>query len=162
MNNSTSPRQMPITAIGNGILYRAIVSLPSHMTERDQPLQERIVFFESPSSEGCCQYLEELLAKVWCIDTDGWCDSGYIYNVHSADELRRNSYSGSDQPADLKLFEVGAGGNGIYAVGPDQIHYARGHGVDLFVTPRVAARLREALDIIELLYAAEARSRKAP
>lgn len=159
MNSSSKYSEMPITAIGNGILYRAVVSLPSHMTERDQPLQERIVFFEAPSIEGRVRYLEELLAKVWCIDTEGWCESGYIYNIYSADELRRNSFS-SGQANDLQLFETGAGGMGIEVIGSDRIHYARSDRVDLFVTPRVAARLRAALDTIDILYAEEALRRK--
>jgi hypothetical protein len=59
------PKYLPmaVTALGNGVLHRAIVSLPEHMTERDHPMQERIVFFETPSSDTCARHLEQLLVS---------------------------------------------------------------------------------------------------
>lgn len=55
---------------------------------------------------------------------------------------------------ELQLLEIGWRGG----VGPDNVHYARSEDVDLFVTPRVAARLRELLAIVDTLYAAAPRS----
>jgi hypothetical protein len=57
-----------------------------------------------------------------------------------------------DRPAanvtrELQLLETGWGGG----VGPDNAH---SENVDLFVTPRVAARLRELPAIVDALYAA--------
>lgn len=37
-----------ITNLPNGVLYRAIVTLPNYMIEPDQPFEERIVFYEAP------------------------------------------------------------------------------------------------------------------
>ena len=58
-------------------LYRAIVSLPNGLCERDRPMQERIVFFEGPydfmqrSNAGAAEVLEKLLALAWSADTTG-------------------------------------------------------------------------------------------
>lgn len=158
MNDPTSYRQVLIDFVGNGSLHRAIVSPPPHMAEPDQP--ERVVFFEAPFDNGKGAYLEKLLASAWCVDTAGWCESGLIYNIQSAADLRSDSSNRTGTPDDLQLFETGAGGNGLYALGHNRIHYARIDVVDLFVTPRVARRLRDALDTIELLYAEQARLRK--
>lgn len=147
-------KELPITAIANGILYRAMVSLPTFMTDSDRPLQERVVFFESDSMTGCGVYLESLLARAWCIDTANWCEREFIYNVFSVDDLRRNSLC-SGPSNDIQLFEIGAG---VMGIGPNKIHYARAHDVDLFVSPRVARRLRDALDTIDVLYTNEAKS----
>lgn len=148
------PRPLAITSLGNGILHRAIVSLPNHMTERDRPLQERIVFFEAPSSAGAAAHLEQLLAAAWCIDTANWCDNGYIYNINSVNELYAHAFGG-ELTGELRLFEVGAGGD-EFGVGPDRIHYARAWDVDFFVPPRVAGRLLDLSDMIEQLYADKA------
>jgi hypothetical protein len=116
------PKYLPmaVTALGNGVLHRAIVSLPEHMTERDHPMQERIVFFETPSSDTCARHLEQLLAAAWCVDTKEWCENGYIYNVHSAYDMKRDAF-GDAETGELYLFEIGAGGNGEPAVGPQRI-----------------------------------------
>lgn len=150
-----------ITALANGVLYRAIVTLPNFMAERDQPYDERIVFYEAPGKEDYGRHLEALLAKTWCLDTINWCHQGFIYNIYSAEELL-SERSKAGQENDLALFEIGWGGKGIDAVGPEAIHYARKGRVDLFVTPRVARRLQDALDAIDLLYQVDARGRDKP
>lgn len=147
-----------VTLAGNARLYRAIVSLPQSMASG--PFEERIVFFESKSDQSVGAYLESLLERVWCVDTKGWCEDGFIYNINSARELHESSFNDERGPSDLMLFETGAGGDGIEAIGPNRTHYAQADGVDLFVTPRVARRLRDALDAIELARADEARRRK--
>jgi len=158
-----TPRSVPITALGNGVLHRAIVSLPQHMTERDRPLQERIVFFEVPASHrsrgaftssGSGEHLERLLATAWCIDTTNWCENGYLYNINTAQELYGNAF-GHEATGELRLFETGCGGETFPAIGPGRIHYARAGDVDLFVPPRVVTRLRELSDVIEDLYGVE-------
>jgi hypothetical protein len=58
-------RRIPITALGNGVICRAIVSLPASLTEPDRPLQERVVFFEAPARQGAGRHLEKVLASVW-------------------------------------------------------------------------------------------------
>jgi hypothetical protein len=159
MNKPTNYLRQPLTLAGNARLYRAIVSLPQQMA--GEALEERIIFFESKTDQGVGAYLESVLEKVWCIDTKGWCDDGYIYNINSARELHEQSLNDSAGPSDLMLFETGGGGNGIEAIGPNRTHYAQADAVDMFVTPRVARRLRDALDAIELARAGEARRRKA-
>lgn len=144
----------PITVIARGKLMRAFVSLPSGMCEADRPLQERIVFFESTSTDSCARDLEQLLALAWRVDTTNWSDLGYIYNIYSAQEL----LSSGDQASgagELVLLEVGSGGDDPLAVGPDRIHYARSHNIDLFVSPRVNTRLRELMAAVEHLYECE-------
>lgn len=157
MNKPANYLQQPVTLAGNARLYRAIVSLPQHMAS--EALDERIVFFESKTESGVGAYLEELLAKVWCVDTKGWCEDGYIYNINSARELHDQSFNNGG-PSDLMLFETGSGGNGIEAIGPNRTHYAQADTVDMFVTPRVSRRLRDALEAIELARADEARRRQ--
>lgn len=159
MNNPANYLQQPATLAGNARLYRAIVSLPQQMANGS--FDERIVFFESKTEAGVGAHLESLLEKVWCIDTKGWCEDGYIYNINSARELHEQSNNDSAGPNDLMLFETGTGGVGIHAIGPNRTHYAQADVVDMFVTPRVARRLRDALDAIELARADEARRRHA-
>lgn len=84
-----------------------------------------------------------------------------IYNINSARELYEQSLNETNGPSDLMLFETGAGGTGIEAIGPNRTHYAQADTVDMFVTPRVARRLRDALEAIELARSDEARRRKA-
>lgn len=144
-----------ILALANGVLCRAVVSLPSHMAAPDRLYEERYVFFEADDIERAGRYLETLLSNVWCIDTTGWSDKGYIYNIFSVQELKRNSLSIADN--DLQLLETGSGKD---AIGPDRIYYASADQVDLFVTPLVAKRLREALDAIELLHIEKAQRDK--
>lgn len=153
-------RRIPIHALGNGVLHRAIVSLPRHMTERDRPLQERFIFFEAPSRQGACQYLERLLATAWCTDTADWGELGLIYNIDDAAELQRSRY-GADETGELSVLECGCGGDGIEAVGEHRVHYARDRDVDVFTTPRVAVRLRELLAQVDHLYEVEPARRKA-
>lgn len=149
--------RQPVTLAGNARLYRAIVCLPQHMAS--EALDERIVFFESNTEQGVGAYLEDLLAMVWCVDTQGWCEDGYIYNINSARELHAQAFNDGEL-SDLMLFETGAGGEGIEAIGPNRTHYARADSVDMFVTPRVARRLRDALEAIELARADEPRRRQ--
>lgn len=154
---SSGPHSLypPIASLGNGTLHRAIVSLPPRMTEPDRPLQERIVFFESPTGPSRSgEHLEKLLAAAWCVDTTGWCERGFIYNINTAAEQYSYAF-GPESTGELRLFETGRGGEVGLAVVRDRIHYARAADVDLLVSPRVAARLHELSDIIEDLYAAE-------
>jgi hypothetical protein len=67
--------------------------------------------------------------------------------------------SNAGQENDLALFETGWGGKGIDVVAPNGVHYARMGRVDLFVTPRVARRLQDALDAIKLLCQGDARGK---
>lgn len=149
------PAPVSIAGLGNGHLHRAVVALPDAMGERDRGYQERIVFFEAPRLADFAGHLERLLAAAWCIDTRGWCERGFIYNIRSLGELMERPAVGATR--ELQLLEIGWGGG----VGPDNAHYARTDDVDLFVTPRVAARLRELLAIVDTLYAAGPRSEPA-
>ena len=149
MDGLDSP--MPVVALGNGALYRAIVSLPERMAESNRHLQERIVFFEASRLTDPCSRLEKLLALAWCINTEGWCEQGCIYDIETAEDLLGSSYAAVDT-GELRLLEIGAGGD--EAIGPDQVHYARAPEVDLFVTPRVATRLQELLTTVEAMYIA--------
>lgn len=157
MNKPANYLRQPVTLAGNARLYRAIVSLPHHMAS--EALDERIVFFESKTEQGVGAHLEALLAMAWCVDTKGWCEDGFIYNINSARELHEQSFNDGER-SDLMLFETGAGGKGIEAIGPNRTHYARADSVDMFVTPRVAKRLRDALEAIELARADEPRRRE--
>ena len=80
-------RPHPAHYQAHGRLYRAIVSLPDSMCERDRPLQERWVFFDCPGNTNPGERLEALLALAWNTDTTSWCDIGLIYNVSEASEL---------------------------------------------------------------------------
>lgn len=121
-------------------LYRAIVSLPNGLCERDRSMQERIVFFEGPydlmqrSNAGAAEVLEKLLALAWSADTTGWCEDGYIYNI----TRERDVLDESMGEGDTRLLEIGWGGT-------PRIHYAKAEDVDLFVSPRQVGRLRAAL-----------------
>jgi hypothetical protein len=158
----SADRPTPITALASGILHRAIVTPPQRMRERGQSMQDRVVFFEAPIGVNAGQHLEALLKSAWCVDTAHWCEDGYIYNIDTARERLREHYSsGSDENPELRIFEVGCGGDGPTAVGPDLVHYARAKDVDLFVCPRVASRLRTHLSAIEAAYAAEPSRRAA-
>lgn len=122
----------PAHSQAHGRLYRAIVSLPWHMRDRDRPLQERWVFFD------CCisrpaDRLEMLLATVWDTDTRGWAESGLIYNVVEACEL----IAQNDADDDTALFECDWGSNGTKHVSVCD--------VDFFVAPAVRALLEAAL-----------------
>lgn len=91
--------------------------------------------------------MTSIMAVIWRLCWQGHGASirstgaqGYIYNIYSAAELLSEA-SNAGHENDLTLFEIGCGGNGIDAVGPDGVHYARTSEVDLFVTPRVARHL---------------------
>lgn len=145
-----APPPIPLESLGNGLLFRAIVSLPDHMCESGNLFQERIVFFEAPYIVGeRGRHLEKLLSTAWYADTRNWLENGTIYNLCSSHELRENAF-GPEGSGDLRLFEVGGGQGGI---GPDRIHYARLANIDLFVTPKVARCLRSLSEQIEALYA---------
>lgn len=126
--------QHPAHYQAHGRLYRAIVSLPTSMCERDRPLQERWVFFDCPHSEVPHARIEALLALAWNIDTNGWCSNGLIYSIASACDL----ITQGDADDDTALFECAWGG-------PDGAQHVSPHDVDYFCTPRVRARLELAL-----------------
>jgi len=158
MAMNSFPTWIPIPYLGNGILHRAVVALPPLMVRGDDAFEERIVFFESPDSMQSAKHLESLLSVAWCVNAENWCENGYIYNVRSIHELKVETFS-SDSTTELYVLETGRGGNGITAIGPDRIHYARESQVDIFVTPRVAARLHELLEAVEILLVDEPRRR---
>ncbi|MBD9407157.1 hypothetical protein IB236_17565 [Acidovorax sp. ACV02] len=126
--------QHPAHYQAHGRLYRAIVSLPTSMCERDRPLQERWVFFDCPHSEMPHARIEALLALAWNIDTTAWCSNGLIYNIASASDL----IAQGDADDDTALFECAWGG-------PDGTQHVSPHDVDYFCTPRVRAGLELAL-----------------
>lgn len=117
----------------HGRLYRAFVSLPRDMCERDRPRQERWVFFDCPTGDMPHAHVEELLALAWNISTKGWCDRGVIYSITEASEL----IDQGDADDDTALFECQWGCEGTKHVHLDE--------VDFFCTPRVRARLEQAL-----------------
>ena len=118
----------------HGRLYRAIVSLPDSMCERDRPLQERWVFFDCPTGKRPDVHLEALLALAWNIDTTSWCDRGLIYNVSEASQL----IAQGDADDDTALFECEWGSS-------EGTKHVRPRDVDFYCTPRVRARLELAL-----------------
>ena len=119
-------------------LYRAIVTLPRDLCPVDEPLHERIVFFDAPVLTPC-EHLELLLYRAWSIHTDGWGEKGFIYNIQSGFELTEQGLS-SDH--DARLFEMGWHG--------DSITYADAARVDLLVHPILKARLLRAMNRIAL------------
>ncbi|WP_157636849.1 hypothetical protein [Burkholderia ubonensis] len=139
---------LTIDALGTGLLHRAVVALPDALCEPGQVASERIVFFEAPSPASAAAHLEQLLAAAWGVDTRGWTEHGCIYNLFDAHELIARAF-GAAAAGELRVLEIGAGPDGV---GPDRVVYARAADVDLFVTPRVAARLRALLAIVERLY----------
>lgn len=126
--------QLPTVDLARGRLHRAIVSLPQSMCKREQPFQERIVFFEGPA-QGAGEHLATLLGLVWGVNTTDWCARGLIYNVSSARELIVENLSDSQ---DARLLEIGWGGD-------IPIHYACSADVDMLVTPQVKERLQAGL-----------------
>ena len=127
-------RQYPAHYQAHGRLFRAVVSLPDAMCEPDRPPQERWVFFDCPTAAQPGARLEALLSLAWNIDTIGWADRGFIYNIAEASQL----IAQGDADDDTALFECEwGGGEGAKHVSP--------HDVDFFCTPRVRARLEVAL-----------------
>ena len=116
-------------------LHRAIVSLPTKLCPKDEPLHERIVFFDGPRSNAG-EFLETLLAQVWHVNTDSWRIDGEIYNIQSADDLIAENVS---DDTDKRLFEVSWGG-------PDGTTFANPDRVDIFTAPILKARLQAVLD----------------
>ena len=126
-------RPHPAHYLAHGRLYRAIVSLPRDMCERDRPLQERWVFFDCPTGETPHPHIEALLALAWNVSSIGWCDRGIIQGITEASDL----IAQGDADDDTALFECECGSEGTK-------HVAL-HDVDFFCTPRVRARLELAL-----------------
>ncbi|MDN7431423.1 hypothetical protein [Burkholderia sp. AU45388] len=139
-------RAIRTSSLATGVLYRAFVALPDALCRSRGAYDERTVFFEVPRGKGKAAHLELLLSAAWCVDPQGWAEEGAIYNIYSAAELYERN---TDPTAELELLDIGGGTDGI---GPNKAYYARPSDVDLFVTPRVAARLRELLAIVESLY----------
>lgn len=145
--------RMPTALMGIGQLHRAIVDLPDSLAQPDRPLQSRIIFFESPGDRPARERLVQILSTAWCIDASELARRGMITSVLSAAEMlhhREHNATG-----DLVYFVTGSGGESVPAVGPERLHFARAHDVDLFTTPRLTARLQETLRLIEDLYEAE-------
>lgn len=144
---------MPTALMGIGALHRAIVDLPAALAQPDRPLQSRVIFFEAPDGHRAKEHLVKILSTAWCMDASELDRQGLITSVLSAAEILH--LSTLNVAGDLVFFVTGAGGESIPAVGPERVHYARAHDVDLFTTPPVADRLQEALRLIEDLYEAE-------
>ncbi|WP_321944802.1 hypothetical protein [Burkholderia cenocepacia] len=146
MNLTVAERPILTTGLATGTLYRAFVVLPDALCRTRGAFEERTVFFEAPRGSDEAAHLQQLLAHAWCVDTQDWAEDGAIYNIYSAAEL----YADKTDPAvDLRLLDIGGGPDGV---GPTKAYYARTPDVDLFVTPRVAARLRELLAIVDSFY----------
>ncbi|MDN7472585.1 hypothetical protein QZM43_32450 [Burkholderia orbicola] len=146
MNLKAIERPTLTTGLTTGTLYRAFVVLPDALLQSRGSFEERTVFFEVPRGKDEAAHLEQLLAHAWCVDTRGWAEDGAIYNIYSAADL----YADKTDPAvDLRLLDIGGGPDGV---GPTKAYYTRTPDVDLFVTPRVAARLRELLAIVDSYY----------
>jgi len=128
----TEPKPYLLTC---GRLYRAIVSLPPELCPLDEPLHERIVFFDGPRTDPA-DHLETLLAHAWNIQTTGWAEAGFIYNISPAFDLTQEGLS--EDPG-ARLFELSWGG-------PEGIGYADPARVDLFVAPVLKARLQANLE----------------
>ncbi|MCW5323716.1 hypothetical protein D5039_22000 [Verminephrobacter aporrectodeae subsp. tuberculatae] len=125
--------------MAEGTLHRAIVSLPGCMCPQDEPLHERVVFFETRLlTDHPVDHLQKLLALAWCQNTNGWAKRGYIYGVANADDLYDQGLSAD---LDARLLELGSNGGSI--------RYANPVRVDLFVTPLVKIRLHEVLSSIK-------------
>ncbi|CAG2382988.1 MULTISPECIES: hypothetical protein [Burkholderia] len=139
-------RPILTTALTTGTLYRAFVVLPDALCQSRGSYEERTVFFEAPRGADEAAHLQRLLAHAWCVDTQDWAEDGAIYNIYSAAELYADK---TDPTVDLRLLDIGGGPDGV---GPTKAYYARTADVDLFVTPRVAARLRELLAIVDSFY----------
>jgi hypothetical protein len=151
MSETRTTIERPIRAIRTsslttGVLYRADGALPDALCRSRDAYDERTVFFEAPRGKNEAAHLEQLLSAAWCVDTQGWAEDGVIYNIYSATELHARN---TDPVAELGLLDIGGGTDGV---GPNKAYYARPSDVDLFVTPRVAARLGELLTIVESLY----------
>lgn len=112
-------------------LWRATVTLPRAFRPQDR--EERWVFFEPPKGDLPQAHIEALLALAWNISTTGWCDCGLIYEVTAACDLIKLG----DAEDDTALFECEWGCEGTKHVAPAD--------VDFFCSPRVRARLEQAL-----------------
>jgi hypothetical protein len=134
-----------------GTLYRATVCVDDVLGESADEAHERVVFFEAPPLVHPGLHIEKLLAAAWCIEYADWLERGQIYGVESGQSLLASSYGAVDT-GELRLFEIGAGGEPDEAIGPDRIRYARAHEIDLFVTPRATARLLQHISTIEAMY----------
>lgn len=125
-------------------LFRALVGLPDFLCQRDRPWQERIVFFEAPydfgkgSNDDAARTLELLLGAAWGVSTEHWSEHGHIYNIRRERELLDEGLG----EGDTRLLEISWGGI-------ERIGYAKAADVDLFVTPRLRARLDAALRATE-------------
>lgn len=134
---STRASPSPVHYAAQGRLYRAIVSLPERLCPPDEPLHERIVFFDGPRTPDCAgAYLESLLFQAWGVGTANWCEDGLIYNIQSAQDLIEQNES---EDLDCRLFEMSWGG-------PEGVGYAHPNRVDIFAAPVLKARLQAALD----------------
>jgi hypothetical protein len=142
MNLKVAERPILTAGLATGTMYRAFVVLPDALCRSHGAFEERTVFFEAPRGVDEAAHLQRLLAHAWCVDTQNRAEDGAIYNLYSAVE----HYADKTDPAiDLRPLDIGAGPDGV---GPTKAYYSRTPDVDLFVTPRVAARLRELLAIV--------------
>ncbi|WP_159917849.1 hypothetical protein [Pantoea sp. 18069] len=133
---SAAPAIAPAHFLAHGRLHRAIVSLPQHMCPSDEPLHERIVFFDVPSPGNAGLYLVTLLAAAWNVDAEDWRENGLVYNVRPARDLFEEGMSADEN---ARLFEMGWDG-------PQGVSYAEPRRVDLFVAPALKARLQATID----------------
>lgn len=145
----------PILSFCQDRLFRARICLPKDMIEEDEPLMDRMVFFESPSADQSAAIIEALIAIAWQTDTRGWVDDDCIYDIEPATAIRSLSSIPTDN--DIHIFEDGIGGDIDQAIGPERIRYVRAKHVDLYVSPPVSTLLHDALDAIEGLFAEQAK-----
>lgn len=135
----------------SGQLHRAYVYPPDSIRRETDSRWTRTVFFEVPwghtGSRGA--YLQQLLASVWHVDAQLLDDC--IENIHTERELLDGASFGEPKLGDLCLLASGCGGTTWPAVGPDRVHYESAENIDLFVSPRNAARIHAALQRIECM-----------
>ncbi|MCW5323714.1 hypothetical protein D5039_21990 [Verminephrobacter aporrectodeae subsp. tuberculatae] len=137
-------RWPPIHLLTEGELFRAFVTLPEHMCPDGQPRHERVVFFEVFNKSNALIYLQPLLAHAWVQDTSDWVKHGYI---HGIELVRTRQYNGLSENRDVRVFELDS--NHKDCIRRDGVYYANPAQVDLFTSPKVQIRLRQALRSIE-------------
>ncbi|SFE88373.1 hypothetical protein [Paracidovorax wautersii] len=126
-------RNTPAYLLAHGRLYRAIVSLPRELCPADEPLHERVVFFDGPRRLNPDAHLEKLLCVAWNITTFDWAANGHIYNVTPAVELIEG---GQSEDHAQRLFETSWGG--LKSIG-----YAQADRIDIFAAPELKRRLMD-------------------
>lgn len=142
-------------------LFRALVLVPGEITSGDCSFEERTVFFEADIHQEPGNALATLLQHAWGINSCNWNAHSWISQIISCAELRLMT-SSLDKGLELHVLEWSRGGRTPDAIGPHGIYYARASEIDLFVTPKVAARLAELIAEVEHMAEAEPARRVRP